>query len=98
MRGLLLVHTKYFSTSELLERVVADTRKYAFLLRVVCVWVRDMFDTCLCHQERCVEILSRLLADLEGGEVEGGGALTKLHVKTRALLKEVGVKQGVSLR
>ncbi len=87
IRSLLLVHSKFFGTKELFERLISDCRKYAFLIRVVYLWVRDHFESTLICHEACLQSIKRLLDILE----EKSSLLSPLEERVRLLLQKVSI-------
>ena len=65
VRGLLLIHGKYYHTTDLLKKLVSDSKKYTFLLRVLDIWIKEHFDSSLRKHESCLQSLKRLLQFLE---------------------------------
>jgi hypothetical protein len=65
VRCLLLIRPKYFVLEEIFERVVADSLKFSYLLRVVYLWIEDFYDNCLSLRPRCLDTLKGLLNSLE---------------------------------
>ena len=86
VRGLLLLRSKYFALEEFFEKFLRDSMKYAYLMRVVYLWVNEYYECTLSTRAKCVEAMKGLLTTLEGIS-----SLSMIESKTKEKVKEVSV-------